>query len=197
MTGGKLSKRVRLRAKNSRKQQAHHVSGEHAPPSSGLSSSPPPATPPTHSPTKAHRQEALDIRDALRQRRGRARPAAAMKVTGASSSRTTPGSGDAKRRLAKKAKKDTPSSQRTAGRRRATLLQQRRPVLPQMTAAEERMAVAQEELNLFDKVQTVPAYVADPFAAVMQHLSSTMDALQPQTPDVGPAERAVGAGRRR
>ncbi|TPP43970.1 Ribosome biogenesis protein SLX9 family protein [Leishmania donovani] len=149
MAGGKSSKRVKLRTKIARRQQTQHATDEHAPSSSGLSSSPPPvggageatAAPPT----EVDRQAALHIRDALRQRQGRTGRAPAMKVKEARGVRAT--------------------------------------------AAPTRMTVAQEELQLFDAVQTVPAYAEDPFAAVMQHLSATMDVLQPQTPDEGLAAR--------
>ncbi|CBZ23109.1 uncharacterized protein [Leishmania mexicana MHOM/GT/2001/U1103] len=200
MAGGKSSKRVKLRTKIARKQQAQHAAGEHAPLSSGLSSSPPPVGGAGEAksalPTEVDRQAALHIRDALRQRQGRTGRAPAMKVKEARGVRATAAAGGAKRKLAMNAKKDKPSSQRTAALRRATVLERRRLMLPRMSAAEARMAVAQEELQLFDAVQMVPAYAEDPFAAVMQHLSATMDVLQPQTPDVGIAERAVGAGRR-
>lgn len=57
-----------------------------------------------------------------------------------------------------------------------------------LTPAEQRMATAQQELALYERViDHVPAFAADPFAAVMEHLNSTMDMLQPQTPDVGRA----------
>ncbi|TPP43105.1 hypothetical protein CGC21_30015 [Leishmania donovani] len=200
MAGGKSSKRVKLRTKIARRQQTQHATDEHAPSSSGLSSSPPPvggageatAAPPT----EVDRQAALHIRDALRQRQGRTGRAPAMKVKEARGVRATAAPVGAKRKHAMNAKKDKPSSQRTAALRRATVLERRRLTLPRMSAAETRMTVAQEELQLFDAVQTVPAYAEDPFAAVMQHLSATMDVLQPQTPDVGIAARAVGARRR-
>lgn len=200
MAGDKSSKRVKLRTKIARKQQTQHATGEHALSSSGLSSSPPPTSGAGEAtgalPTEVDRQAALHIRDALRQRQGRTGRAPAVKVKEARGARATSAPGGAKRKLAMNAKKDKPSSQRTAALRRATVLGRRRLTLPRMSAAETRMAVAQAELQLFDAVQAVPAYAADPFAAVMQHLSATMDVLQPQTPDVGMAERAVGARRR-
>ncbi|GET85482.1 hypothetical protein, conserved [Leishmania tarentolae] len=200
MAGGKSSKRVKLRTKISRKQRTQRRTGEHESASNELSSSPQstsgagevPAAPPT----EVDRQAALQVRDALRQLQARTGRAPSMQAKAVRGNRATSGSGGAKRKLLMNPKKDTPSSQRTASSRRATALERRRLMLPRMSAAEERMAVAQEELQLFDKVQAVPAYAADPFAAVMQHLSATMDVLQPQTPDVGIAERAARTGRR-
>lgn len=58
------------------------------------------------------------------------------------------------------------------------------------TAAQERMAVAAEELSLYDSVVSVPAFAADPFAALQQHLSTTMESLKPLTDDVGRLPRA-------
>ncbi|KAG5508436.1 hypothetical protein JIQ42_08177 [Leishmania sp. Namibia] len=205
MAAGKSSKRVKLRAKTARRQHTQQAAGECAMPSNNLSSSSPStgssgeaaaallAAPTT---TEADRQVALHIRDALQQRRGRTGRASAARVSGASGVRATQGMDGAKRQSVKSAKKDMPSSQRTAALRRVKMLERRRQMLPKMSAAEERMAAAQEELKLFDKVQTVPAYAADPFAAVMQHLSATMEVLQPLTPNVGRAERATDAGRR-
>ncbi|KAG5512122.1 hypothetical protein JKF63_07587 [Porcisia hertigi] len=201
MAGGKSAKRVKLRTKIDRRQQAEHATSEQVPLSNVLSSSPSSASAggttaaslAAQSPTEADRQVALHIRDALRQRHGRTgRAPVAMRLKEAVGRRTTNQVKDGpKRRLGKSAKKETASSQHPVGALR------RRLTVPHRTAAEKRMTVAQEELQLFQKVQTVSAYMADPFAAVMQHLSSTMDALQPQTPDVGLAERTSGAGRRR
>ncbi|KAK7199012.1 hypothetical protein NESM_000868900 [Novymonas esmeraldas] len=159
----------------------------------------------------ADRQAALHIRDALRQRRGRTARAPAMKASSSSSSTTTTAAATAaaaaaatagaasrvsQRKRAKKESTSASASQHPAARRRAAVLERRRLMLPAMSAAEARMAVAQQELQLFDKVQTVAAYTADPFSAVLQHLSATMDALQPQTSDVGRAERTISANHR-
>ncbi|CBH09385.1 hypothetical protein, conserved [Trypanosoma brucei gambiense DAL972] len=58
-----------------------------------------------------------------------------------------------------------------------------------ITAATNRMNTAREELALFDQVTQMPAFVADPFTAIDEHLSTAMDFLQPQTPDVGRVKR--------
>lgn len=42
-----------------------------------------------------------------------------------------------------------------------------------------------KELNLFQHVSQMPHFVEDPFAAIQQHLDSTMKKLVPQTADVG------------
>ncbi|KAG5487951.1 hypothetical protein LSCM1_08266 [Leishmania martiniquensis] len=196
MAAGKSSKRVKLRTKAERRQRTQQATDEYATPPNGSAPSAPPRDSAGEA-VAADRQVALRIRDALQQLRGRTGREPTAKVSGAGGVRRARGSGGATRQPVKSAKKDAPSSQRTTALRRATVLERRRRLQPKLSAAEERMAAAQEELQLFDTVQTVPEYAANPFAAVMQHLSDTMDVLQPQTPDVGRAERVVGAGHRR
>ncbi|KPA74961.1 hypothetical protein ABB37_08929 [Leptomonas pyrrhocoris] len=223
MAGGKSTKRVNLRTKIARKQQAQSAAGADASLSStstaaaaaafaNSSASPSVVTDALRlADTRRARQQnapfghanedrgaALQIRDALRQRRGRTSRAPATTTTPTSTSASTsarrqPKSDDRtlrrKRQSAKKESKTDGSAMHPAALRRAAVHERRRLLVPPVSAAAARMAVAQEELHLFDKVQTVPAYAADPFAAVMQHLSATMDTLKPQTPDVGRVAR--------
>lgn len=50
------------------------------------------------------------------------------------------------------------------------------------------------ELNTFNQVVNHPAFVADPYGSLQQHLDSTARKLQPQTPDYGRrAQPPVGA----
>lgn len=65
----------------------------------------------------------------------------------------------------------------------------KRRTRPERGGASSRMALVHEELSLFDRVLSVPAFVEDPLGAVAEHLLSTMEMLQPQTPDVGRAAR--------
>ena len=213
MVGGKSTKRVNLRTKIARKQQAQHTGAAGDQPV--LSPSPPVDSaehfaqhPPrsTNAPfghPEEDRQTVLQIREALRQRQGRTSraPAAATAAeTPAPATRAVKAKerkSSSKRQAAKKESKKNSApaaaavakTTHSAARRRAAVRERRRFLLPQLSSAEARMATAQEELQLFDKVQTVPAYAADPFAAVMQHLSATMNTLKPQTPDVGRAAR--------
>ncbi|KPI84979.1 hypothetical protein ABL78_5970 [Leptomonas seymouri] len=217
MAGGKSAKRVSLRAKVARKQQVQHAGGEGASASvdssaaaelDHLSASPSVATevaeahrtqssaPYGHA--EGDRETALQIRDALRQRHGRTSRAHATTTTKSSrtsetssskSMKATTNRSSQKRQSAKKESKKDASAIHPAELRRAAARERRRLLAPPMSAAEARMATFQKELQLFDEVQTVPAYVEDPFAAVMQHLSSTMDTLKPQTPDIGRAAR--------
>lgn len=200
MAGGKATKRVNLRAKIAKKQQQQHAHqpGSFADAAASSSFAAAEATQPSASPAavghaEEDRQTALQIRDALRQRRGRtgrAPATAAVATDDAPKPVRKVEDRTASRRLsAKKESKKAPAALHPAAQRRAAVQERRRLMLPQLSAAEERMAAAQEELRLFDKVQTVPAYTADPFAAVMQHLAATMDTLKPLTSDVGRVAR--------
>nr|CCD13833.1 unnamed protein product [Trypanosoma congolense IL3000] len=83
--------------------------------------------------------------------------------------------------------------------KRSALAQRRRAALrvvareqskARLTGAENRLSAVREELALFDQVTQVPSFVANPFAAISEHLDSTMEFLKPQTPSVGRAKPA-------
>jgi hypothetical protein len=218
MAGGKSTKRVNLRTKIARKQQAQHTGTAAASEPASLA-----ANKLSHSSTSLaiavdaaeatrtttdvnvpyghaveDRQVALHIRDALRQRHGRTSRAPVMSgssIGSSGSASAAQGTGKAeervrnKRQSAKKESKKDRAAMHPAAVRRVAAQERKRLMLPPLSAAEARMAAAQAELQLFEKVQTVPAYAVDPFAAVMQHLSATMVTLKPQTPDTGRAPR--------
>nr|CCC46632.1 conserved hypothetical protein [Trypanosoma vivax Y486] len=77
------------------------------------------------------------------------------------------------------------ASKQEAHRAAVRLVANEQQRMTSLGGCEARMEVLRDELTLFDRIVQTPAFTADPFAAIDGHLSTVMDFLQPQTPDVG------------
>lgn len=183
----KANKRTSMRskfAKKSARGTEHRDSGLTAGsppvPSSASSLSTPSMQPPR---AEAHRRSAADDDEAdVQQRIRKAVKQQRRSTITAVATREQP----SERRGIKQTVPRKGGSRKRSGRHGTTST-----LLPTRSPAEERMAVAQEELQLFERVQRVPEFCADPFGSVMQHLTSSMTSLQPLTPDVGRIPREI------
>lgn len=58
-----------------------------------------------------------------------------------------------------------------------------------LSASRERLEASKADILLYEKAANTAVFQNDPFAAIDEHLTATMDTLKPQTPDVGRAPR--------
>lgn len=95
---------------------------------------------------------------------------------------------DPARLIAKKLRTLHPADERRAAlkkRREARQSGETSPFISSLSSAQERLEAAKADMVLYDQAISTSLFQEDPFGAISQHLSSTMEVLKPLTPDVG------------